>query len=55
MRGVVLFVLTRLYSRTFWFFVMSTFVAVVMMWMRGEFRNQIFQAAANTVGKRYPA
>ena len=50
---ILLFALTRLFTKTFWLMVFVTFVIVVMSSARNFFKNQIFQAAAGTVGKRF--
>jgi len=55
MLDVLVFVLGRLLKRNFWFLVVTTFVGVLAMWARTAFRDQIFQDAAGTVGKRFYA
>jgi hypothetical protein len=53
MLDVLVFALRQLLRRNFWFLVVATFFGVLAMWARSEFRNQIFQDAAGTVGKRF--
>jgi hypothetical protein len=50
---ILLFMLSRLLTRSFWLLVGVTLVGVIMMAARGSYRNLIFQAAAETVGKRF--
>ena len=50
---ILIFVFARLFTRSFWLLVIVTFVGVLMMGARTSYRNEIFQAAGKTVGKRY--
>lgn len=50
---IVLFVLGRLLTRAFWYLVAVTFIGVLMMAARSQLRNEIFQAGARTLGRRY--
>ena len=50
---ILLFMLARLLTKTFWLLVVVTFVGVIMMAARSSYRDSIFKAAAETVGKRY--
>lgn len=50
---IVVFALLRLFTKAFWAMVFVTLVGIVMMSAKGFFRNQIFEAASGTVGKRF--
>jgi hypothetical protein len=50
---ILLFMFARLLTKTFWLLVAVTFVGVIMMAARTSYRDSIFKAAAETVGKRY--
>ena len=50
---ILVFVLLRLCTKAFWAMVFLTLVGVVLMSARSFYRNQIFEAAAKTVGKRF--
>ena len=50
---ILVFVVARLFTKTFWLLVGVTFVGVVMMGARSSYRNSIFQAAGETLGKRF--
>jgi hypothetical protein len=50
---ILTFALARLFTKAFWFLVGVTFVGIIMMAARANYRNLIFQAASKTVGKRF--
>ena len=51
---ILVFALSRLFTRTFWMLVGVTLVSILMMNAIKSYRNLIFQAAAETLGKRFP-
>jgi hypothetical protein len=53
MMDILVFTFSRLARRNFWYLIVCTFFGVLAMWARSEFRNQIYQDAAATVGKRF--
>jgi hypothetical protein len=52
MVDVLVSVLSRMLTRRFWFLVVASFCDALAMWVRSTIRNDFFQEAAGTVGKR---
>lgn len=50
---IITFMLRMLLRRSFWLLVLSTFGGVILMALRAKFRDEIFSAAAETIGKRF--
>ena len=53
MTDVVVFVLSQMLTRRFWFLVAASCGGVFAMWVRNSIRNDLFQEAAGIVGRRF--
>jgi len=51
----MMFVVARMFTRAFWTMVFVSFVGILMLTARNYYRTQIYQAAAETIGKRFPS
>jgi hypothetical protein len=45
------FIVSRLFTKVFWYYFVASLVGVLMMAWYGWARNQIFDAARQTIGK----
>lgn len=48
---IILFLLARLLTRSFWYLVGASLLGALALAMRGYYRNEIFNAAKATLGK----
>ena len=51
MNEVLRFVIQRVATKTFWMFVVTTFLGIVMYDMRSNFKDQVFQQAVGSLRK----
>lgn len=44
-------VIERLFTKAFWYYVLSSFAGVIIFSIRGNYRNEIFKAAVDSSKK----